>query len=72
MELMRFTGGHFFTTPFQSTRLKGELDSLSKGKCALQKSIPQEMKCENFSMLTAVSFGARAARTYVPRDSGPS
>jgi hypothetical protein len=72
MELMRFTYGHFFTAPFLSTRFKGEPDSLLKGGCELQESISQEVKCENFSMLTAVSFGVRAARTYVPRDSGPS
>ena len=72
MELMRFTGGHFFTTPFLSTRLKGELNHRPRGGCEMYDDVPQEMECENFSMLADVTFGTPPARTCVHKDSSPS
>jgi hypothetical protein len=72
MELTRFTGGHFFTTPFLSTRLKGELNSHSWGSFTMYDGIRQEMGCENFSMLADANFGTPPARISVPKDSDRS
>jgi len=72
MELMRFTCGHFFTTPFLFTRLKGEPNSPWWGRSAMYDRTPEELECENFSMLGAVSFGAPPARTSVGKGADPS
>jgi hypothetical protein len=59
-------------TPSVTTRLKGELNSRSWGRYALNECIPREMDCENFSMYAAINFGTPSARAFVDKDSGPS
>lgn len=70
MELIRFTAGHFFTSPSINAS-RGELNPHSLEKFAVCGRIPQQQReCENFSLLAVASFGVSLARISADKDSG--